>query len=83
MTKQVVVCHSEGNMATVLSLMSNRRIRHLPVMQGEELVGIISIGDVVKTRINELEDESSSLGTYITGRQWLEHHACFGPDADT
>jgi CBS domain-containing protein len=80
MTKKVVVCHPEDNMATVLSLMSGRRIRHLPVMQGEELVGIISIGDVVKTRINELEDESSSLRSYISGRQWLEHHDRFGSE---
>ena len=80
MTKEVVVCHPDDNMATVLSLMSNRRIRHLPVMQGDQLVGIISIGDVVKTRINELEDESSSLRSYISGRQWLENHARFGPD---
>ena len=80
MSKQVVVCHPRDNMATVLSLMTNRRIRHLPVMHGEELIGIISIGDVVKTRINELEDESISLRTYISGRQWLEHHDRFGPD---
>ena len=83
MSKQVVVCHPQDNMAAVLSLMSNRRIRHLPVMDGKELVGLISIGDVVKTRITELEDESSSLKTYITGRQWLEHYAHFGPDVGT
>ena len=64
----------------MLSCMTDRRVRHLPVMDDEELVGIISIGDVVKTRMEELENESASLRNFISARQWREQFLRFGPN---
>jgi CBS domain-containing protein len=49
--------------------MTDRRIRHMPVTQGEKLVGIISIGDVVKFRLDELRLEADELRNYIGGSQ--------------
>jgi CBS domain-containing protein len=48
-----------------LSLMSKRRIRHLPVVQGDEVVGFISIGDLVKFRIDRIEAEAAAMRDYI------------------
>jgi CBS domain-containing protein len=49
----------------LMQVMTEHRIRHLPVMNGDELVGIISIGDVVKSRLSELEFERDQLDSYI------------------
>jgi CBS domain-containing protein len=46
--------------------MTDRRIRHLPVCQGERLMGVVSIGDLVKTKIAEAEAEAKELKAYIT-----------------
>jgi CBS domain-containing protein len=46
--------------------MTDRRIRHLPVMEGSRLVGIVSIGDLVKNKIAEAEHEAHTLKAYIT-----------------
>jgi len=48
-----------------LSLMTHRRIRHLPVMDGERLIGIVSIGDLVKHRIDRIESEAAAMRDYI------------------
>ncbi|MEE8157338.1 MAG: CBS domain-containing protein [Gammaproteobacteria bacterium] len=72
MTRKVVVCEPDYNMVLVMACMTDRRVRHLPVMEGDKVIGIISIGDVVKTRIRELESESEVLHEYIAGRQWRE-----------
>ncbi|MGI9308940.1 MAG: CBS domain-containing protein, partial [Gammaproteobacteria bacterium] len=69
------------NMMMVMSSMSENRIRHLPVLDGERLVGVISIGDVVQARIAELEGESESLREYIEARRWRELSLEIGPDA--
>lgn len=49
-----------------LSLMTQRRIRHLPVIEGGELVGLVSIGDLVKYRIDRIESEAAAMREYIT-----------------
>ena len=49
--------------------MTDRRIRHMPVTEGERLVGIISIGDVVKHRLDELELEANIMRDYAIARQ--------------
>jgi len=50
-----------------MRLMTDRRIRHVPVVSAGRLAGIVSIGDVVKSRIGELEFEREQLSTYISG----------------
>jgi len=45
--------------------MTDRRIRHVPVMQGDQVIGVISIGDVVKHRIDQLEFERDQLDSYV------------------
>ncbi len=52
----------------LMSVMTERRTRHLPVVVQGELRGIVSIGDVVKARVSELEEEQKALTSYITGR---------------
>ena len=46
--------------------MTTNRVRHVPVLDGKKLIGIVSIGDVVKTRMEELEAEQEQLHSYIT-----------------
>lgn len=81
MTEKVVVCHPEDNMMLVMSCMTDRRVRHLPVMDHDKLVGIVSIGDVVKTRMAEMQSESDALRRYIEGREWRELYFRMGPRA--
>ena len=69
MTKAIVVCSPEDSIVHVMRLMTQRRIRHLPVKQGGKLVGIISIGDVLKHRLDELELEANVMRDYaVAGR---------------
>jgi len=65
MTRNVMVCAPRDTMQDVMHLMTKRRIRHLPVMDGGKLVGMISIGDVVKRRIADTEMEAEALRQYI------------------
>jgi predicted transcriptional regulator len=65
MTRNVVFCQPEDNIDTIMSVMTEHRIRHLPVMRGDQLLGIISIGDVVKFRIEEIESEAAAMRQYI------------------
>jgi len=67
MTRSVTPCAPQDPLADLMALMTERRIRHLPVLQGGHLAGLVSIGDVVKNRLDEMEWESSSLKTYIAG----------------
>ena len=64
MTKAVAVCSPEDSVTDVMKLMTMRRIRHVPVKDGDQLVGIISIGDVLKHRLGELEVEADVLRDY-------------------
>lgn len=65
MTRDVVTCGPQDTLADLMSLMTDRRIRHLPVVEGNTLAGIISIGDVVKFRLAEIEDEAEALRLYV------------------
>ncbi len=65
MTDVVETCAPEDDLDTVMHTMTERRFRHIPVVQGEALVGIISIGDVVKHKIGQLEFERDQLDGYI------------------
>jgi CBS domain-containing protein len=61
MTKAVIVCSPEDSITDVMKLMTLRRIRHLPVKDDDQLVGIISIGDVLKHRLGEVQMEADVL----------------------
>ena len=67
MTKNVVCVRPDQTMADCMALMTDKRIRHLPVLDGDEVVGVISIGDVVKEIISEQEFVIGQLENYITG----------------
>lgn len=69
MTKAVVTCSPSDTIAQVAKVMTDRRIRHMPVTEGRRLVGIISIGDVVKHRLDELELEANVMRDYAIARQ--------------
>ncbi len=66
MTKDVISAHLGETVEILLARMTDRRIRHLPVMEGARLVGILSIGDLVKARIAATEHEAQTLKAYIT-----------------
>jgi CBS domain-containing protein len=65
MTAEVRTCEPSDRVEHVMALMTNERIRHLPVEVDGRLQGIVSIGDVVKSRLTELEDEARVLEDYI------------------
>lgn len=65
MTTDVVSCHLETTVEELMATMTERRIRHVPVLVDGQLAGVISIGDVVKDRISVLEDETQALHDYI------------------
>ena len=67
MTRSVKTCGPDHNTNDVMAEMTRSRIRHLPVLDGGRLCGIISIGDVVKNRLEELETETNVLRDYIGG----------------
>lgn len=69
MTADVASCRPEDSVNGVRQLMTARRIRHVPVLQDETLTGIISIGDVVKSRMSELEFERDQLDSYVQRSQ--------------
>jgi CBS domain-containing protein len=64
MTNVVVACSPEDSITHVMKVMTQRRVRHLPVKQHDQLVGIISIGDVLKHRLDELELEANVMRDY-------------------
>jgi CBS domain-containing protein len=61
MTRKIITCSPEDRVNDLMAVMTRSRMRHLTVMDGGRLAGIISIGDLVKARLNELEFESSVL----------------------
>lgn len=65
MTRNLVRCSSGDSVNEAMAMMTDRRIRHLPVFDGDELVGFISIGDLVKCRIMEVQSEAEALRQYI------------------
>ncbi len=65
MTKDVVTCARDDTVADLMSKMTEGRFRHLPVVEDGKLIGIISIGDVVKRRIQETELEVEAMRGYI------------------
>jgi CBS domain-containing protein len=66
MTSVVSTCSKEDTVDSLTLLMTENRVRHVPVLEDGKLIGIVSIGDVVKTRMQELESEHEQLQSYIT-----------------
>ncbi len=67
MTKKVITIDKDQSVNDCMALMTEKRIRHLPVIENGHLVGLISIGDVVKDMIEELEFHVQQLQSYIAG----------------
>lgn len=67
MTTEVTTCGRDRTADELMALMTHSRIRHVPVVEGGDLIGIISIGDVVKSRMDELETKAQALEEYVTG----------------
>jgi CBS domain-containing protein len=65
MTREVRTCSSEDQLVEIMEVMTLQRIRHLPVVQNGALQGIVSIGDVVKQRLEEVQSEAEDLRRYI------------------
>lgn len=65
MTSPAITTDRQTDILDALGLMTNRRIRHLPVVDGDAMCGFISIGDLVKARLDEIEHEASAMREYI------------------
>ena len=68
MSSDVKTCDVTTTVTELMGLMTERRIRHVPVVHENQLVGMISIGDVVKARFDELEHEKKDLLDYVSAR---------------
>jgi CBS domain-containing protein len=67
MTSPALTVESDAPAISALSMMTRRRIRHLPVVDGGAMVGFVSIGDLVKYRIDKIESEAAAMREYIAG----------------
>ena len=67
MTRNLVTATADDSVESVMRTMTERRIRHLPILEGNDLVSIISIGDVVKSQLDEFSTENRFLRDYVTG----------------
>lgn len=65
MSRQVVTCREEDTIHEVMTRMTAGRFRHMPVVRGSRLIGVVSIGDVVKRRIESVEQEAEQIRSYI------------------
>jgi CBS domain-containing protein len=68
MSVDVTTCGEATSVDSLMAMMTEQRIRHVPVIHDNELVGVISIGDVVKSRVDELENEKRELIDYVNAR---------------
>jgi CBS domain-containing protein len=67
MTTDLVTCRPDDSVDAIAQTMTERRVRHMPVLDGGRLAGLVSIGDVVSSRIRQLEHDRGHLEQYITG----------------
>jgi CBS domain-containing protein len=65
MTRKVISCRQSDTVAAIMETMTTGKFRHLPVVDGDRVVGLISIGDIVKSRVQEYENEQEALRQYI------------------
>ncbi|WP_226780649.1 CBS domain-containing protein [Oceaniglobus trochenteri] len=67
MTRDLIGCTPEDEAVSVLQKMTDGRFRHMPVMRGDTMIGLISIGDVIKARLSELSMERDALESMVMG----------------
>ncbi|MCI2398815.1 CBS domain-containing protein [Aliiroseovarius subalbicans] len=67
MTSELVTCKPGDRAIQVLQVMTEGRFRHMPVMDGDKMIGVVSIGDVVKARLDELSSQADALKNMIMG----------------
>jgi CBS domain-containing protein len=67
MTTDVRVCSPDDSFTSLMQVMTEHRVRHVPVLDDGELVGVLSIGDAVKQRMEQLEFERDQLNKYVAG----------------
>jgi CBS domain-containing protein len=65
MTRKVISCKQTDTVSAIMEMMTTGKFRHLPVLEGDRVVGLISIGDIVKWRVREYEAEQEALRDYI------------------
>jgi predicted transcriptional regulator len=65
MTRNVATCGEDDTVATIMERMTEGKFRHMPVLARGKLIGLVSIGDVVKQRVEEVEQESEAMRDYI------------------
>lgn len=65
MTRNVATCGEQDDIASLMERMTQGRFRHMPVLRKDKLIGLVSIGDVVKQRVDEVERESEAMRDYI------------------
>jgi CBS domain-containing protein len=65
MTRNVATCGEDDSIASIMERMTEGKFRHMPVLAKGELIGLVSIGDVVKQRVGEIEQESEAMRDYI------------------
>jgi len=65
MTRSVATCAEDDSIASIMERMTEGKFRHMPVLAKGELIGLVSIGDVVKQRVGEIEQESEAMRDYI------------------
>jgi CBS domain-containing protein len=65
MTREVATCGEDDSIASIMERMTTGKFRHMPVVAKGELIGLVSIGDVVKQRVGEIEQESEAMRDYI------------------
>jgi CBS domain-containing protein len=67
MTREMITAGPEDELGTTMDLMTNNKVRHLPIFEGDRLVGIVSIGDLLNACRNDAEEENSYLRQYVQG----------------
>jgi len=67
MTKDIITVSPDDELQNVSSIMTQKRIRHLPVLKGKNLIGMVSIGDIVKAQLDYFEHEAHTLRHYVSG----------------
>ncbi len=66
MTSDVQVCAPDDSFGSLMAIMTEHRVRHVPVLDGDQLVGVLSFGDAVKQRMDQLEFERDQLNNYVS-----------------